>query len=342
VERDEFFYRLTPDAVMRSIEELGLIPGGHWLQLNSMENRVFSLPLEDGSQIVVKYYRPGRWTREQILEEHAFLFELQEEEIPVCAPLRFGGESLFVAEGIFYTVWNKTGGRSVDEYDAGHMELLGRLMGRLHRIGERRPALSRRTFNAETMIRQPLDLLHKGKFLPQQFESRFTDSALEIAALYEEQVAGVPLLRIHGDCHPGNILFDRDNFFFLDFDDFVAGPAVQDFWMLFQDTGERGRRLRDAFLSGYAVFRDYDPRWLRLTEILRAMRFIHSAAWIARRWKDPAFPAHFPHFGTDAYWEQETNDLENQLADIHEALGNGPQQSGPEPLSNKDFFWDME
>ena len=339
--KNEFFFHLTPDLVMRSLEELGLTPGGRWLQLNSMENRVFSISLEDGSHIVVKYYRPGRWSREQILEEHAFLFELEEDEIPVCAPMRFEGESLFETGGILYTIWPRTGGRSVDEYTDEHMELLGRLMGRIHKVGERSPARHRLTFGSDSFIRKPLELLIGQGFLPEQCSERFTQAALEIADLYDEYSTGIPLQRIHGDCHPGNILCDRENFFFLDFDDFLTGPAVQDFWMLLRDRGEYGRRQQDAFLNGYVLFREYDPRWLKLPEILRAMRFVHYAAWIARRWEDPAFPAHFPHFGTDAYWEQETKDLENQLADIHEMLGsNTAAASGPE-LTNSDFFWDM-
>ena len=312
------------------------------MQLNSMENRVFSLPLEDGSHIIVKYYRPGRWSADQIREEHDFLFELHQEEVPVCAPMVVSGTSLFQTENIYYAVWPRTGGRSVDEYDETHMELLGRLLGRLHLVGERNPARHRRTYDAETMIIQPLDFLLERDFLPAHNRERFRETAEEIADLYSSHFDGIPVLRIHGDCHPGNILYDQSGFFFLDFDDFVSGPAVQDFWMLFQDKGSRGSALQAAFLSGYAVFREYDPRWLHLTEILRAARFIHYAAWIARRWEDPAFPAHFPHFGTQGYWAQETTDLEEQLQTIHEALGDGGGRVMSSELSNKDFFWDME
>lgn len=337
----EFFFRLTPDLIINAIEKLGLDPTGHWLQLNSLENRVFSIALYDATHIVVKFYRPGRWTREQINEEHNFLFQLEEAEIPVCAPMSFNGSSLHSIENIYYTVWQRTGGRAVDEFTDDHLKSLGRLLGRIHQIGESEVSKSRVVFDSNTYVHKPLEFLEAGSFLPDNCLSEYKKSALNIADLYNEFASDIPMHRIHGDCHPGNLLYDKDQFFFLDFDDFVTGPAVQDFWMLFQDMGESSYRKREVFLEGYTVFRDFKHEWIKLSEILRGMRFIHYAAWIAKRWEDPAFPLAFPHFGSQGYWEQETSDLRKQVLLIEEELGFTEKVQKVEKLTNKDFFWDM-
>ena len=342
MQEQEFFYRLTPDCMLQAVEQLGLKPTGHGMALNSLENRVYSMALQDGSFVVAKFYRPGRWTAEQIREEHAFTLELAAAEIPVCAPLVFAGETMHSIDGIFYAVWPRTGGRAVDEFTPADLESLGGLMARIHQVGAQKPAVARRGFTAEVMVRDPLAFLRAGRFLPDSIAARYAAAAEQVAALYERHAAGVPLQRIHGDAHPGNLLRGSEGFFFLDFDDFVMGPAVQDFWMLWPDTGDAGLRQREAFLSGYARFRDYDPAWLKLPEILRAMRWVHYAAWIAKRWPDPAFPATFPEFGTEKYWTQETRDLEQQLGVISAALNPHAAPQQEQKLTNKDFFWDMQ
>jgi len=339
--KNEFFFRLTPDRVMHAIEQLGLNPSGRWLQLNSMENRVFSIALDDGSHIVVKFYRPERWTRQQILEEHEFLFQLQEAEVPVCAPLRFNGESLHIIEDIYYAVWPRTGGRSIDEFTDEHLEMLGRLLARIHDVGERHAASGRPVFDATSYVYTPLEFLENKNFIPAECTDQFRQAAESVATLFIEYSKGVPMHRIHGDCHPGNLLYGKEGFFFLDFDDCVTGPAVQDFWMIIQDKGAAGYRKRQIFLEGYATFSDYQPHWLKLSEILRAVRYIHYTAWIAKRWEDPSFPRAFPHFGSDGYWIQETKDLQQQLIHIEEELELTPSAPAVEELSNKDFFWDM-
>lgn len=310
----DLFFGLTPDWVIRAVEAAGFEPTGHTLALHCLENRVYSLRLEDGSYVVAKFYRPERWSKEAILEEHHFLFELKEAEIPVVAPIVFeDGQSLHDVEGISYAVWPRVGGRSPDELSDQQVEILGRLLARIHHVGAVRPAKHRRTLDAGSYAREPLAFLLAKGFLPPRIAPRYRAVVEKIAKLYEGRVRGVPLHRIHGDCHLGNLLFGREGWFFVDFDDFVTGPAVQDIWLLVPGRDEEAARQRELFIEAYQQFRPFDPLWLTLVEPLRAFRYIHYAAWIARRWHDPAFPGVFPHFNTEQYWERETIDLEEQL-----------------------------
>lgn len=314
---DDLFLRLTPDWVIRAVEAGGFEPTGHCLALNCLENRVYDLMLEDSSHIVVKFYRPKRWTKEAILEEHRFLADLVADEIPVCAPVAFAdGSTLHEVEGIYYAVWPRTGGRSPDEFTDEQVAVLGRLLARIHNTGAGRPVRHRRTLDADTYAREPAELLASRGFLPPEWSRRYTAAVEKIARLYEGRARGVPLQRIHGDCHLGNLLHGREGWFFLDFDDFVRGPVVQDVWMLIPSRDEEGQRQRELLIEAYRTFRGFERRWLGLVELLRTFRYVHYAAWIARRWNDPAFPRSFPHFNTARYWERETIDLEDQLARI--------------------------
>lgn len=317
----ELFLNLTPDWVLRAVEAAGFETTGHIMALHCLENRVYDLMLVDGSHVVVKFYRPGRWSKEAIREEHALLYELEEAEIPVCAPLSFEGDSVHTVEGIHYAVWPRTGGRSPDELNEEQVGVLGRLVARIHAVGAVRPAEHRRVLSADSYAREPLKLLKEGGFLPLEWERRYSEAVEGVAEAYEALSEGVPTHRIHGDCHRGNLLNGREGWFFLDFDDFLTGPAVQDVWLLVGEQDERGTRQREAFIEAYAQFKDFNPRWLRLVEPLRALRYIHYAAWIARRWKDPAFKPAFPHFNTVQYWERETLDLEEQLSKIRQTPG---------------------
>jgi Ser/Thr protein kinase RdoA (MazF antagonist) len=311
---DDLFLRLTPDWVIRSVEAGGFRPTGHCLALNCLENRVYDLMLEDESHVVVKFYRPGRWTKEAILEEHQFLIVLEDAEIPVCAPLAFPDQkTLHEVEGIYYAVWKRTGGRSPDEFSDEEVAIIGRLVARIHGVGAAKKAKHRRRLDSETFAREPMRFLVEKGFIPLQWKKRYEQAVLRIAEIYDAWSQGVPVHRIHGDCHLGNLLRGRAGFFFLDFDDFVTGPAVQDLWMLVPSGDEEGQRQRRLFVEAYQQFRPFEPSWLRLVEPLRAFRYVHYAAWVARRWKDPAFPRSFPHFNTEEYWEKETIDLENQL-----------------------------
>ncbi|MBX7058355.1 MAG: serine/threonine protein kinase [Leptospirales bacterium] len=341
---NEQFFALSPERVLEAVESAGYQPSGHCLQLNSLENRVYDLRLEDGRHVVAKFYRPARWRREQIQEEHDFLFELRNHEIPVCAPMPFvDGQTIHETAGIFCAVWPRTGGRSLDEFNDQQLGMLGRLCARMHNIGAAGPISGRPDLDADAYVRRPLQFLLGSGLLPDRFQERYTAAALAAADRYELLAKGVPLHRIHGDCHPGNILYGDEGFFFLDFDDFVRGPAVQDLWMIASARDTEGLRQRDLFLDGYRQFRDFEHRWLDLVEPLRSLRYVHYCAWIARRWQDPAFPQAFPQFGSDEYWETQCADLEEQQlqspAEIDSDVANA--ELAPE-LTNKDFFWDWE
>ncbi len=344
----DFFLELTPDRVLAAVEAGGYAPTGHCTPLTCLENRVYDLRLEDDSHIVAKFYRPGRWTRDAILDEHRFLAELRGAEIPVCAPLAFSdGQTLREVEGIHFAIWPRTGGRAPDELSDEQIEVLGRLLARIHNVGAASEAPHRARLAATPSALEPLAFLESNDFLPAPCARRYRDCVVQVAELYEAWSQDVPVHRIHGDCHVGNILNGDEGWFFLDFDDFVVGPAVHDVWMLLPGRDSEGVRQRSLLIEAYRQFRDFDVSWLRLVEPLRAFRFIFYAAWIAKRWEDSAFPAAFPHFGTVEYWENETRDLEEHIGRILSGDDEVPaglrrdEEARDLDLSNKDFFWDM-
>ncbi len=342
----EDFFNLTPDVILHLVESLGLNPTGHCFALNSLENRVYSVKLEGDKNIVVKFYRPGRWTKEQILEEHKFLFDLQDSEVPVCAPRIFQEESLFEKAGIYCAIWNRTGGRAPEELSSEELKMLGRYLGRLHNVGASKSAKHRIQLSAEKYGQEPLRFLIEKGFIPVTLQKKYSGLVNEISEVYESFLGDEPFIRIHGDCHKGNILKGENGFFFLDFDDFLSGPAVQDIWMVLPPQNAEGIVARDILLSGYREFRDFNDASLRLIEVLRSLRYIHYSAWIARRWEDPSFPNAFPHFGDEEYWTKEIKDLEVQLGFIYgdeiQPLTDSSVETKEElPLTNKDFFWDM-
>jgi Ser/Thr protein kinase RdoA (MazF antagonist) len=350
---NNFFYHLTPDVILQAAQRHGFDATGHCLALNSYENRVYDLKIHDNSHIVIKFYRPGRWNRDQIREEHQFLLELKQDEIPVCAPLFISeGETIGVIENIFYAIWPRTGGRGAEELTDQELQILGRLLARIHNMGAVKNAEHRIRLNGENYGLKPLNFLLENKFLPLHCESRYKNAVAEIVDIYQKLATDIPFHRIHGDCHTGNLLQGRDGWFFLDFDDFLTGPAVQDIWMIVPARDTEGLRQREVFLEAYRQFRDFDQSWLRLIEPLRALRYIWYAGWLAKRWEDPAFPPAFPHFGTTEYWENETSDLEKQLEYIYKNISDLPdalpgkakreQKEEDQELTNKDFFWDWE
>jgi Ser/Thr protein kinase RdoA (MazF antagonist) len=348
----DLFLSLTPEKVLKAVEAGGLECNPVCYPLNSFENRVYEVELADRSRVVAKFYRPGRWTQEQILEEHLFLKDLAWQEIPVCTMRDFpGGGTLRTIDNIFYSLSDRRGGRAPDELDEAGARRLGMLVGRMHNVGARREAEQRLKINADTYIRQNLDWLEEHGVLPHHLKDRYFDTALSIAAIADRRMEGVPVHRIHGDLHLGNILFRDGLLNVLDFDDMVIGPAVQDLWLALAGRDTYTQNLRERFLEGYIQFRDFDRATLVLIEPLRALRIIHYAAWIARRWHDPAFPAAWPHFGSPDYWERETQDLEEQLAVIRGEMTPEEAQAHlleetlteEEPaLTNKDYFWDWE
>jgi Ser/Thr protein kinase RdoA (MazF antagonist) len=341
------FLALTPDRVLRAVEAAGLRPTGHCSPLVCLENRVYDVRLEDDTHVVLKFYRPGRWEREAILDEHRFLADLREHEIPVCVPLAFAdGDTLREEGGIHYAVWPRTGGRAPDELHDGDLEVLGRLLARIHNVGAIAPAARRPTLDARSAVLAPLAALEEGGFLPAGIAGRYRAAAERVAALYAGWSADVPVHRIHGDCHVGNLLRGDEGWFFLDFDDLVMGPAVHDVWMLLPGREPEDARRRARLIDAYRQFRDFDERWLRLVEPLRAFRFVSYAAWIARRWDDPAFRSAFPHFGTPAYWEAETRDLEAHVEglvrdDAASAALRSEDAAPDDAPADEDYFWDL-
>ncbi|HEY0511876.1 MAG TPA: serine/threonine protein kinase [Thermoanaerobaculia bacterium] len=349
----DLFLSLTPEKVLAAVAAGGLDCNPVCYPLNSFENRVYEVELADRSRVVAKFYRPGRWSEEQILEEHRFLDDLEEQEIPVCTMRPFpGGGTLRRIDNIFYCISDRRGGRAPDELDEAAARRLGMLVGRMHNAGAGRRAEHRLALDADTYVRQNLDWLEAHDVVPRHLHERYFDTALSIAALADRRLAGVPVHRIHGDLHLGNVLFRDGLLNVLDFDDMVTGPAVQDLWLALPGRDATTGALRERFLEGYIQFRDFDRSTLSLIEPLRALRIIHYAAWIARRWHDPAFPAAWPHFGTPDYWERETQDLEEQLAVIRGEIPPDEaearlteEEAGREEeatLSNKDYFWDWE
>ena len=344
------FYNLTPDRVIESVENSGFSLTGHYMVLNSYENRVYDLKLEDETHIIVKFYRPGRWSLEQILEEHRFLHDLADDEVTVCAPLIFpDGRTVNEAEGIFFAIWPRTGGRIPEELSDNDMSDIGRLLGRIHNNGAAKESHYRLKLTGATYGISSLAFLTENNFLPSNCIKRYSEAVNEIVNIYDSIAADVPFHRVHGDCHMGNLLKRDGTFFFLDFDDFLIGPAVQDIWMLISSRDSNFQRELNLFLQGYREFRNFENSWLKLIEPLRGLRYIYYAAWIARRWNDPAFPQIFPHFGTEEYWEKETTDLVDQVDIIYsddsissKFNSETVREEKDNELTNKDFFWDMD
>ncbi len=317
---------LTPDCVLNAVESLGYRCDGRMLALNSYENRVYQVGVEteDGESqfLVAKFYRPQRWSDEQILEEHAFAYELAEVEIPVVAPLRVGESSLHEFEGFRFAVFPRRGGRAPELDDPDVLEWIGRFIGRIHARGairkfEHRPLIDIQTFGQQPVIY----LLDKGFIPPELTESYRAAAQAAIAAVRDAytRAGSVAVIRLHGDCHSGNILWTDDGPHFVDFDDARMGPAMQDLWMLLSgDRASMTRQLSDV-LAGYEDFMEFDRRQLHLMEALRTLRILHYAGWVAQRWSDPAFPAAFTWFNTQRYWEEHILQIKEQISAVQEA-----------------------
>ena len=313
---------LTPETVLDALEGAGLRGDGRLLALNSYENRVYQVWLEDGTSVVAKFYRPGRWSDAQILEEHAFVDELAEHEIPAVAPLVLEGRTLAEHAGFRFAVFPRRGGRTPELDRRDTLEWIGRFIARIHAVGATRAFAERPALDAQSFGTEPRDWLLGHDFVPpdllQAWKSA-ADLALQGVARCYGRAGDLRALRLHGDCHAGNVLWTDQGPHFVDFDDARTGPAVQDLWMLL--SGERADMSRQLgyVLAGYEQFREFDPRELYLVEALRTLRLIHYSAWIARRWDDPAFPAAFPWFNTQRYWQDRILELREQIALMDEA-----------------------
>lgn len=308
---------LTPDCVLNALESLGLPCDGRLLALNSYENRVYQVGQEEGPPLVAKFYRPARWSNAAILEEHTFVEELVEREIPAVPALRINDATLHEFEGFRFSVFPRRGGRSPELEDPDTLEWLGRFMGRIHAVGAIRPFNERPTLSIETFGHEPRDFLLAHGFIPSELNEVWVsvvNQALDGVKHSFDRAGSVAAIRLHGDCHAGNVLWTPDGPHFVDFDDARNGPAVQDLWMLL--SGERSDMVRQLsdILAGYEDFCEFNPRELYLVEALRTLRLIHYSAWLARRWDDPAFPAAFPWFNTQRYWQDRILELREQVA----------------------------
>lgn len=324
------FSGLTPDLILTALDSIGLTTSGQVLALNSYENRVFQIGLEDSgpertAPVVAKFYRPARWSDAAILEEHAFVAQLAEHEVPAVAPLAIRERTLHEYGGFRFAVFARRGGRAPELSDKAVRERIGRFLGRLHAIGataayQHRPALDIESFGVE-----PSTYLLGNRWLPPELSEVYRGvvrDAIAGARHCYERAGPLERLRLHGDCHEGNLLWTDSGAqpgpHFVDFDDSRTGPAVQDLWMLLSGDREEMQLQLSDLLTGYEDFATFNPRELHLVEALRTLRLIHYSAWIARRWRDPAFPAAFPWFDSPRYWEARILELREQIAAMQE------------------------
>jgi Ser/Thr protein kinase RdoA (MazF antagonist) len=336
---------LGPDTVLDALASVNLFGDGRLLSLNSYENRVYLVYLEDGGSVVVKFYRPQRWTEQQILEEHRFAAELLAQEIPVIAPITLGNPGADVAgagdlgagdqgpgastlahyKDFAFAVYPRCGGRAPEFDQDDVLERIGRFLGRIHRVGSAKPFEHRPTLDMQSFGFESRDFLVEHALVPQELRAAWmeiTEQALQGAAQAFQETQDCTRIRLHGDCHPGNILWTENGEHpgphFVDLDDARTGPAMQDLWMLLSGDRRDMTRQLSSLLAGYEDFMEFDRRELRLLEPLRTLRLIHYSAWIARRWSDPAFPAAFPWFNTQRYWQDRILELREQVAAMQE------------------------
>jgi len=315
------FRELSPEQILAAVESLGYLCDGRLLALNSYENRVYQVGIEEAEPLIAKFYRPARWADEAIREEHDFTLALAAEEIPVVAPLASDGQTLHRHGPFRFALYPRRGGRTPELDDPRQLEIIGRFLARIHLLGEARPFAHRPRIDLDSYVVAPREFLLGGGFIPAALEPAYSSITADLIAALGEAFAGsgaIRSLRIHGDCHPSNLLYRDDIPHIVDFDDARNGPAVQDLWMFL--SGDRyyaGARLADL-LEGYSQFRDFDPRELALIEPLRTLRIVHYASWLARRWADPAFQQAFPWFDSPRYWDDHVLALREQMAALNE------------------------
>ena len=308
---------LTPDTLLDAVDHCGYLADGRFLALNSYENRVYQVGIENNTPIIVKFYRPGRWSSESILEEHEFSLALVDQEIPVIAPRIISGTSLHTFNGYRFALYPRQGGHWPELNTQEHREWMGRFIARMHLVGASKSFIHRPTLDIDSFGYKSYQFLLAEGFIPAYIETAYRtlaeDLLQQITGIYS-YASNVSSIRLHGDCHPGNILWTDQGPHFVDLDDCRSGPAIQDIWMLI--SGERHEMQTQLIdiMEGYLQFRDFDHRELLLIEPLRTLRIMHYAAWLARRWDDPAFPRAFPWFNTPRYWEEHVLSLREQAS----------------------------
>jgi Ser/Thr protein kinase RdoA (MazF antagonist) len=317
------FANLNPDCILEAIESLGIACDGRVLVLNSYENRVYRIGRENDAPLVAKFYRPKRWTDAAILEEHAFSAELLSADISVVAPMQINEHTLHHYKDLRFALFPMQGGHAPEPGDKETLIHIGRALGRLHLVGASKNFAHRETLSIKKQAEEPVHYLLEAHWLPAELEDNFialSEQLIDEIELAWQHAGNIQMLRLHGDCHPGNLLWRHDIVHFVDLDDSLNGPAIQDIWMLLNGTQAMRARQLQWLLEGYEIFRDFDCSELRLIEALRAMRIIHYHAWIARRWHDPAFPAAFPWFQSTRHWESVITQLQEQLAAMQESV----------------------
>jgi Ser/Thr protein kinase RdoA (MazF antagonist) len=307
---------LTPEVVLDAVESTGVVADGRLMALNSYENRVYRVGIEDASPVVAKFYRHGRWTDAQIHEEHTFAAELAAAELPVVPPLLSGGKSLHLHAGFRFALFECRAGHGAEIDQPGHRALLGRTLARMHAVGRQHPFRHRDSIALWRSGARARDLILHRSLVPSPLDESYAQTSgqlVQAIADCQARIGAVAQLRIHGDCHGGNILWQEQGPLFVDFDDCIGGPAVQDLWMFCSGDPQQIQREWTQLLDGYEQFSHFDYTETALVEALRAMRMLNHAAWIASRWSDPAFPRAFPWFGEPRYWERHIDELREQL-----------------------------
>lgn len=320
-QEDQPYYRLSPDIVIDAVESIGLISDYRVLALNSFENRVYQLGQEEGEPVIVKFYRPARWSDEQIREEHRFSQELADGDLPVIAPLAPKGDTLHEYQGYRFTAYPRRGGHPVSIDNLDVLYRLGQYLGRIHSMGAVEAFDHRVTLDVVGQIETDLAFLQQ-TFIPQELQEAHHSLARDLVdtlARRLDELPDTPFIRLHGDCHAGNILWRDDKPWFVDFDDSINGPAIQDVWMLLSGTRDEQERQLMEISEGYNEFNDFKAHELGWIEILRTWRIVQQAAWVGRRWSDPAFPRAFTWYNGPRYWPDHILQLREQLSALQEA-----------------------
>ncbi len=311
------YANLNPDLILNAVESIGFHCNGSLFALNSYENRVYQIGIEENTPIIAKFYRPGRWSDAAILEEHQFALELAAHEIPVIAPLAISnGNTLHYYQDFRFAVFPRQGGRALELDNLEQLEWMGRFIGRLHAVSACKPFKHRIQLNIQSYGYDAHRFLVENGFIPEYLKHNYCYTAeklLEEVAQAFEQVGPIENIRLHGDCHAGNVLWRDAGPHIVDLDDCLMGPAVQDIWMLLSGNPEQVALELEKILPSYREFHDFNPRELYLVEALRALRMLHYSAWLAKRWEDPAFPLSFPWFNTPQYWQQQLQNLQEQV-----------------------------
>jgi Ser/Thr protein kinase RdoA (MazF antagonist) len=309
---------LSPELILMALESVGFEPNGGLLALNSYENRVYQVELDDGTFVVTKFYRPGRWDSQAIQEEHDFSFELEEAEISVVSPLIIDGESLFEYESFQFAVYPRQGGHPPNLENEENLAVLARTIGRMHAVGAQALFKHRAALTCQRLGHDSRTFLLDNQFVPLDVETAYATLTTDLLTRIEPIMATLPAIRIHGDCHMGNVLWRVDTPHFVDFDDCVMGPPIQDLWMLLSGERQEQTLQLNLILDAYTTFYDFNPATLNAIEALRTVRLMHHAAWIARRWQDPAFPLAFPWFESPRFWSDHLLELREQMALLDE------------------------